>query len=507
MMRATDLAAGTALGAATWMLFREPLASMVRQWDVSPMYSYGYTVPVISGYLIWSQRDQFLARDLQPSRRAGAAVVAAAIGMLALGRIVAIQVLEQLSFVAAVAGLVLFLFGARYTRLAAPAILYLLFMVPLWDVFTEPLHEPFQLGSATLGVAMMQAIDVPVFREGTFITLPNVLIEVARQCSGVNYLVAVLALALPMAFLRLSSPWRRAALIATSLTVAALANGLRVALIGTLAYYDVGSPLHGPFHVLHGLFVAAIGFVVIFAGLRVLEDDSDRPARPVLSADTQGGRGASGWQAGNAFGLATIFCVIAIIGVAPEAEQVALAQPLDSLPLRIGEFTGLPPIPARDPGTSAAVAAWGKADRVLDRVYEADRGRSVRVEVFYFASQRQDHEMVSSTSRDWHRLASRVSIGDGSARFDANLIEWRERKETALFWYESEGHAEAGEMEARLSTIRRSLLTGRTNGAAVVLHTRSAPGAAQLLRDFGRQMRPVLAELWSDGGGAARSAP
>ena len=82
-------------------------------------------------------------------------------------------------------------------------------------------------------------------------------IEVARACSGVNYLVAVLALGLPLAYLYLRSWWRRGVLIASALLIAAAANSLRVALIGVLVYYDLGAPLHGPAHVLHGLFVSA----------------------------------------------------------------------------------------------------------------------------------------------------------------------------------------------------------------------------------------------------------
>ena len=43
----------------------------------------------------------------------------------------------------------------------------------------------------------------------------------ARACSGVNYLVAVLALGLPLAYLYLRSSWRRAVLIASALLIAA----------------------------------------------------------------------------------------------------------------------------------------------------------------------------------------------------------------------------------------------------------------------------------------------
>ena len=190
--------------------------------------------------------------------------------MTIAGRLGGIQVLEQVAFLVSLTAAVLILFGVEYLRVAWASLAYLLLMVPFWDGLTEGLHEPFQQRSAAIGVWLLHVIGVPAFREGTFITLPNLQIEVARVCSGVNYLVAVVAFGLPLGYVFLRDNWRRLALLVVAVVVAALSNGLRVALICTLVYYDVGSPLHGPFHVLQGLFVAGVGYVVLFAGLRVL---------------------------------------------------------------------------------------------------------------------------------------------------------------------------------------------------------------------------------------------
>ena len=413
MARWLDIGAGVLLAAGTLLAFRDPILAMAAQWDGSPMYSYGYVIPFISAYLLWSRREQFTHHPVAPSRLAGGAVVLGSLAALAMGRVNAIQIIEQLAFVSAIVGIVLFVFGRAYLTLAAPAIAYLLFMVPFWDAFTEPLHWPFQVNSAKLGVAMMQVIGLPVYREGTIITLPNLVMEVARECSGVNYLVAVLALALPMAFLKLEQGWRRIVLIGSSLIVAALANSLRVALIGTLAYYEVGSPLHGPFHVLHGLFVAGIGFVVIFVGLRLLEDTAT-PAAPERAVANQWQIQAD-WQLRDVFGLATLFWTLAFVGVAPQAVEVGLARPLETLPLQLGGWTAVGSgSGANIPASPSVLAAWSGADRKLERLYRAESGQTVRVEVYYFAVQRQGREIISSASADLHRQASLTQVDSGN---------------------------------------------------------------------------------------------
>lgn len=486
---------GVLLAAGTLLLFRDPLLGMVSQWNNSPMYSYGYVVPLISGYLLWSRREQFALRSVTPSRLGGSAIILGSLLALAIGRANAIQVLEQLSFVSAIAGIVLFVFGRAYLVLAAPAIGYLLFMVPVWDAFTEPLHWPFQMNSAKLGVSMMQAIGVPAYREGTVIALPNLVIEVARECSGVNYLVAVLALALPLSFLRLEQHWRRVVLVGSALVIAALANSLRVALIGTLAYYEVGSPLHGPFHVLHGLFVAGIGFVVIFVGLQLLEGTPSQqppPKRPVARAK------ASSFEPRDVFGLATIFWTLAFVGVAPQAREVGLARSLEALPMQLGRWSANPVESMGNPnGSATAISAWSGADRKLERLYRSETGQTAKVEVYYFAVQRQGSEIISSASADLHREASQVQIdGGGSHQFYANAVHWSARNETGLFWYDAAGRAGAGQIVTKLSTIWRALVSGRTNGAAIVLRTANRPGASEELQDLAKALRPALASLW-----------
>jgi EpsI family protein len=490
----TAAAAGLAIGVLA--VYREPLLALVRQWDASPMYSYGYVVPFISAYLVVARKDRLAAIAIAPAKIAGAAILALSWMLLAFGRINAIQVIEQLSFIGAICGVVLVLFGTRHLLLCSPAIAYLLFMMPIWDVFTEPLHWTFQINSAKLGVWMMQTVGIPVFREQTIVVLPNLTFEVARECSGVNYLVAVLAIALPLSWMRLQQPWRRATLVGTSLLVAAMANSLRVALIGTLSYAEIGSPLHGPFHVLHGLFVAGIGFVVIFVGLRVLEErgHSTRPMAVKASTSTSGS-----WRIRDAVGLALLFWAVASAGVAPQARSVDLDQPLESLPRQLGKWSADPmPWPALGPAPSAINNAWRSADGQLERRYRSEAGAIIEVKVFYFAKQTQGREIISSTSADLHRDASRVAIGANSGRFEANRVHWPDRNQTALFWYESGERPEAGQVATKLNTMWAAIARRRTNGAAIVLRTSSDyPNSMNELLGFAEVLRPALVSLWT----------
>ena len=259
------------VAAALLFAYRGALAAMVSMWDNSPMYWYGFTVPLVSGYLLWSRREAWRTLTPRPSWAAGAAVLLGAMAMTVAARAGGIQILEQLAFLVALTAAVLLLFGTAYVRVAWASLAYLL----LDDSALGRVHRAAaRTVSAALGrdrrVAAAPDRRAGASERARSSRCRTCTIEVARVCSGVNYLVAVVALGLPLGYVFLRSNWRRALLLAMAVVVAALSNGLRVALICTLAYYDVGSPLHGPFHVLHGLFVAGVGYVVLFAGLRLL---------------------------------------------------------------------------------------------------------------------------------------------------------------------------------------------------------------------------------------------
>jgi exosortase len=143
-------------------------------------------------------------------------------------------------------------------------------MTPVLDGLTEPLVWPFQLLTANMSVAVLQALGIPVLLENsTSIILPTVTLEVVRECSGAGLLIAVLAIGLPLASLTLQAWWSRITLVLSSVVIAIVANWVRVAVMGIYAQAG-GKDLHGPYHILQGLFVDWVAFVFLFVGAWLL---------------------------------------------------------------------------------------------------------------------------------------------------------------------------------------------------------------------------------------------
>ncbi len=478
--------------------YGDALAGMVDTWNVSPMYSYGYTVPVISLYLLWVRRQALSRLSPAPARLWGSAVLLLGIATAAAGRAAGIQLLQQLAFLVSLVGAVLLLFGTAYLRIAWPAVAYLLLMIPLWDALTEPLHAPFQQLSAALGVAVLQTLGIPANRDGTVIALPTMIIEVGRACSGVNYLVAVVALGLPLAYLYLPTLWRRTTLVVSAVVIAAVSNGLRVALIGILAYLDIGSPLHGPLHVLHGLFVAAAGYLVIFAGLWLL-----MPRSPVVAAEVRGQPTPVAIRRLPRLELIAItvaFCAMGAGLLARPSRPVLLGSGFERLPTRLGQWHGEFSVAVDD-----AAPIWPAADTQFRQRYRSPGGAVIDVHLSHFESQRQTRELVSFRTADLHRRSSPVSLRTPAGlSFEANRVHAVEGGDDLLFWYVVAGVPERGEYQAKLRTLWTSLVLARSDGTGIVLSPVNAVTSESDLRELAGLVQDSVQQRLSPRASSAR---
>ena len=439
------------------------LVGMVGQWWNISFYSYAFLIPVVSAYLVWIRRDQVLAIMPRPHYAGGAVLVAAGLLALVVGQAGGVQAFQQISLLITLTGMIVFLFGKAVLKAVWLPLTFLWFMLPIWEVVTDPLHFPFQAFSANAGVMLLRAAGIPVFQDGVFIYLPNITLEVARSCSGVNYLIAVLATSIPLATIVLTDVRKRILLVLLAMAVSALANSLRVALIGALAYYDLSGDLHGPYHTLHGIFVSLIGYVMIFGGLWVLSrGQQDSGSKPVASAGS-GRMWNIGWEHVRASWtiLTLVLVLVGALRYVDRSQPVPLRQNLGELSLESTGWNGRDvPFAEKHQG----------ADRSLSRVYRAATGEEVYLSIWYFEAQTQGKELASAGTAKLHASAVKVRahLGQrGDVEVNRVFRQEGDKAQMVLFWYDLNGRIVAGRHLAKFNTVVDALLHGRTNGALV----------------------------------------
>ena len=466
---------------------------LANQWWSNSMYTHGFLIPIIAGYVCWATRGK-LPAVFQPSLVSGVPVLLGGLLLLTLGRAGNLGALQELSLLPVLFGVALLVGGLSLARALALPILYLLLMIPVWEVFTNQLHGPFQLFSASFGTALLRVVGIPVHREGTFIYLPNQTLEVAQVCSGVNYLVAIAAVGIPLAYMSRSTVARRTALVLFGVLVAVIANGVRVALIGFTAYHGwVTGDLHGPGHVFHGMFVAVTGYVALFLGA------------PRIVGTSLAGQATSDSReraAGSAMGLASrrgLAVALALILLTVTVQHVVAAGPA---PRELNAAV----IPLEMQGWKAtanrleesAVRAVGVDEEVV-RSFELPGTGRVHLYVGYYSRQQQGKELIGDSAAKLHAEATDIDIPLASGEWArvAELPPDASSSRHVLFWYDVNGHITADPTDVRLMTIRDVMLHRRSNGAIVAVTLEPAPGvsssaAAEAVRGFAGVALPVL---------------
>jgi len=242
------------------LLFAGTATSMAATWQRSETFAHGWAILPISLWLIWERRAALATRVPVPVR--AVVPLAGAVGLVwLLGEVTGTLIVQQYAFVALLIGACVGVLGLKVAHIIAFPLAFLFFAVP----FGEGLIPPLMDFTAHFSVALLRASGIPVFQEGTFISLPSGDWSVVEGCSGVRYLIATVTLGCLYAFLTYRSPWRRALFLLASVIVPIIANGLRAYMIMIIGHLSDMQLAGGVDHLLYGWVFFGIVIFVMFA--------------------------------------------------------------------------------------------------------------------------------------------------------------------------------------------------------------------------------------------------
>ena len=177
---------------------------MVSIWERSDTYAHGFLIIPISLWLVWERRQGLKQLRPVPTLLPLLLFVPLGLGWL-LADLVDVLVVQQLAFVGMLEVAIWAALGHQVARYLAFPILFLFFGVPMG----EGLVYPMMNFTADFTVGMLELTGIPVYREGTFFTIPTGHWSVVEACSGVRYLIASVTLGVLFAYLSYSKWWKR----------------------------------------------------------------------------------------------------------------------------------------------------------------------------------------------------------------------------------------------------------------------------------------------------------
>jgi exosortase A len=233
-------------------------SAMAHQWWNIDTYSHILLILPILAWLVWIRRDE-VARVEAQGWWPGFLCCLLGLAICFVGRSADINLIAQLGVIVAFQGATFGILGLRVGLILAFPLAYMFFLVPFGDEIIPPL----QYVTAEMATALTRFSGVETVADGIHIDTPAGLFIVAEECSGVKFLVAMVALGVLVAYSCFASWKRRMLFLLACVIVPIVANGIRAWATIFIAQY-VGAEAAGSFdHIVYGWFFFGIVIALV----------------------------------------------------------------------------------------------------------------------------------------------------------------------------------------------------------------------------------------------------
>lgn len=489
--------------------FGGALQELARRWHAEEQYSYGYLIPFIVAWLLWSRRDAIAESVGQPSW-IGAGLILIAALMNVVGKLSALFFLQQFGFVLALFGIVVGVGGVSLLKVVFVPVFFLVFAIPLPYLIDASLSWRLQILSSQLGVSFIRLFNIPVFLQGNVIDLGTYKLQVVDACSGLRYLYPLLTLSFLAAYMFRAPMWQRVLIFLSAIPITIVMNSFRIGLVGVLVDNFGPQDADGALHMFEGwvIFLACacilVGEMSLLARLTSGRSFFELFSPPTVQAAKP--TGGQGWRTMHYVPLASCLVLLVAAGlagffVATRAEVHPVRENFALFPTTLGQWKGQRL--SLDPGTRKFLRL---TDYILSD-FARPGGVPVNFYVAYYATQRSGASPHSPSvcipGNGWRITEfeqTHYRHNGMSLPLNRAIIMRGSDRELVYYWYSERGVNVASEYWSKLKLFRDAIFKNRTDGALVRLVTAIRPGehdgdADKRLQAFINVLMPALAKF------------
>lgn len=259
---------------AVLLAFYSSFNKLALTWQHSNTYGHGFLILPIVLWLIHQKKHLLAQVTIKPSIFA----------LLLLGFTSFAWFISVLTYVNVIEQFVLFsifivltwaFFGWRIVLALKFPLAFLYFSIPIGDFLIPYL----QFITADISVYMIEALGIPVYRDGMYIQIPNGNFLVAEACSGIRFLISTVTLGALFSYLNFSKLYKQIIFVLLCFLIAILGNGLRAFLMILIGHLSDMQAAVGFDHLVYGWVFFSIIIVVLFI-IGSYMSDSEKEIEP-----------------------------------------------------------------------------------------------------------------------------------------------------------------------------------------------------------------------------------
>ena len=236
--------------------------ALIGHWYRSDDYSHGFFIIPICIYILWQKR-KVLANIKVGSSNWGLVAGVVSLMIYVLGYLAGIATVVSLSMVMMIVAIVIYLYGFRVFKETIFPLSILFFMIPVPAQIYATLTVPLQFLVSKASVSIASVADIPIYRAGNVIILPDYTLEVARACSGLRSMVSLFTLSAVFGYFTLNSNHLRWILFVSAVPTAIIVNIIRVVIVIAAFYFFDYDLTRGSIHTAFGMIIFVIALLLI----------------------------------------------------------------------------------------------------------------------------------------------------------------------------------------------------------------------------------------------------
>lgn len=268
------------------LLFVWPLYQWISFALGSYLYSHVILIPAVTGWLIWTRRDQTRPDEHRAAPIPAVLLVLLGLAALAYGLFARPDpVLEPhhrltwtiAAYVLGLGSAAFACLGSRFVRVHAAACMFLVFMIPMPGWLERGTEIALQRGSAEAADFLFGLSGLPYLRDGQVFRLPSITMEIAQECSGIHSSLVLFIVSIVAGQMFLRPGWRRWVLTLAVIPLALVRNGFRVLTLGWLCEEIGPHMIHHWIHHRGGPVFFALSLIPFFLLLFALHRWGGKP--------------------------------------------------------------------------------------------------------------------------------------------------------------------------------------------------------------------------------------
>lgn len=499
-------------------LYYNILSKMVAQWN-SQDYTHCYFIPVIIAYLLFEKRKALVELPVSYPWL-GIIPLLLGIFLYGLGELGGEFYTLYISFTFVVIGVAMIHMGYARIRSLFFVLVLMITMFPFPAFVYNNLSVNLQLISSKLGTGLVQLIGIPAYREGNVIDLGVTRLQVVDACNGIRYLLPLMVLGLIIAYFIKGSFWKKVFIVLSTVPLAILLNGTRIAIAAVSAIHLKPEVSEGILHDFSGFvfFMVSLGLllgeVVVLGKLGRRFTGTEPERSPNVSGSPEAvlneplpAEGPKGrrfpWQPQSIVVIVLLTGTLILGNGIDFREATPIKKALAIFPLDVGPWHGTRVFLEQDMVNSLHLSDYTMVN------YVDSEGKVINLYIAYYQSQRKGESIHSPETclpgNGWiftNAGLTGFEVPGIGEKLEVNraLIEKLSDKQVAYYWFPLRGRILHSLWQIKFFNFWDAISIQRTDGALVRLITPLSPyedaqQGDKRLQEFTRKIFPNLGDF------------